>query len=139
VRITRDKEGTDHWMNLAEVEVFSEGTNVAQGKTVTASSLYAAQFPHTNLVDGNKTNFAHTKNEALEWFQIDLGQDYEIEKVVITNRTGCCQARLRKTKIQLSNSADMSSPKESRVITTEETPKATITWMPKLGAELTAA
>ena len=139
VRITRDKDGTDHWMNLAEVEVFSGGTNVAQGKTVTASSLYGDGFPHANLVDGNKTNFAHTNNEAVEWFQIDLGQDYEIEKVVITNRTDCCQARLRKTKIQLSKSADMSSPKESRVITTEEAPKATITWMPKLGAELTAA
>ena len=141
VRITRDKDTTneDHWMNLAEVEVFSGGTNVAQGKTVTASSLYALQFPHANLVDGNKTNFAHTNNEAVEHFQIDLGQDYEIEKVVITNRTDCCQGRLRNTKVQLSKSADMSSPKESRVITTEEGPKATITWMPKLGADLTAA
>ena len=128
VRITRDKEGTDHWMNLAEVEVFSEGTNVAQGKTVTASSLYAAQFPHTNLVDGNKTNFAHTKNEALEWFQIDLGQDYEIEKVVIHNRSDCCQGRLRNTKIQLSKSSDMSSPTESKVITSSEAPNAMITW-----------
>jgi hypothetical protein len=141
VRITRDKEGTDHWMNLAEVEVFSGGTNVAQGKTVTQSSIsHPGTFDPPNLVDGNKTNFAHTNNEAVEWFQIDLGQDYEIEKVVITNRTDCCQARLRKTKIQLSKSADkVSSPKESRVVTTEEAPKATITWMPKLGAELTAA
>ena len=140
VRITRDKEGTDHWMNLAEVEVFSGGTNVAQGKTVTQSSIsHPGTFDPPNLVDGNKTNFAHTKNGAVEWFQIDLGQDYEIEKVVITNRTDCCQARLRKTKIQLSKSADMSSPKESRVVTTEEAPKATITWMPKLGADLTAA
>ena len=139
VRITRDKDGDDHHMNLAEVEVFSGGTNVAQGKTVTASSLYALQFPHANLVDGNKTNFAHTNKEAVEWFQIDLGQDYEIEKVVIHNRSDCCQGRLRNTKVQLSKSADMSSPKESRVITTEEGPKATITWMPKLGAELTAA
>jgi hypothetical protein len=127
-------------MNLAEVEVFSGGTNVAQGKTVTQSSIsHPGTFDPPNLVDGNKTNFAHTNNEAVEWFQIDLGQDYEIEKVVITNRTDCCQARLRKTKIQLSKSADMSSPKESRVVTTEEAPKATITWMPKLGADLTAA
>ena len=120
--------------------MFSGGTNVAQGKTVTQSSIsHPGTFDPPNLVDGNKTNFAHTNNEAVEWFQIDLGQDYEIEMVVITNRTDCCQARLRKTKIQLSKSADMSSPKESRVITTEEAPKATITWMPKLGAELTAA
>ena len=139
VRIVRDKQGDDHWMNIAEVEVFSGTTNVASGKTVTASSLYAPQFPHANLVDGNKTNFAHTHNEALEYFQIDLGQEYDIDKVVITNRTDCCQGRLRNTKIQLSKSADMSSPKESRVVTTEEAPRATITWSPKSGAELTAA
>jgi hypothetical protein len=141
VRIIRDKDGDNHWMNLAEVEVFSGGTNVASGKTVTASSKYenSDQFPHANLVDGNKTNFAHTNNESVEWFLIDLGQDYDIEKVVITNRTDCCQDRLRNTKIQLSKAADMSSPKQSRAITTQEAPKATITWMPKSGAELTAA
>ena len=111
VRITRDKEGDDHWLNLTEVEVFSGGTNVARGKTVTASSLYDPQYPHANLVDGNKTNFVATQNEAVEWFQIDLGQDYEIEKVVIHNRSDCCQGRLRNTKVQLSKSADMSSPK----------------------------
>ena len=129
VRITRDKEGTDHWMNLAEVEVFSGGTNVAQGKTVTQSSIsHPGTFDPPNLVDGNKTNFAHTNNEAVEWFQIDLGQDYEIEKVVIHNRSDCCQGRLRNTKVQLSKSADMSSPKESRLITTQEAPNAVITW-----------
>jgi hypothetical protein len=131
VRIYRDKDGDDHWMNLAEVEVFSGGVNVASGKTVTGNSLYGAQFPHSNLVDGNKTNFAHTNNEAVEWFLIDLGQAYEIEKVVIHNRLDCCQGRLRNTKIQLSKSSDMTSPKESRVITAEEAPNATITWTVK--------
>jgi hypothetical protein len=131
VRIIRDKDGNDHAMNITEVEVFSGGTNVASGKTVTASSLHSPAHPHANLVDGNKTNFAHTLNEDVEWFLIDLGQAYEIEKVVITNRADCCQARLRNTKIQLSKSSDMTSPKESRVITTEEAPNATITWTVK--------
>jgi hypothetical protein len=128
VRIIRDKDGGDHWMNLAEVEVFSGGTNVASGKTVTASSLLGSAYPHANLVDGNKTNFAHTLDEPVEWFLIDLGQDYDIEKVMIHNRLDCCQGRLRNTKIQLSKSSDMTSPKESRVITTEEAPNAVITW-----------
>jgi hypothetical protein len=132
VRIYRDKEGDDHWMNIAEVEVFSGGVNVASGKTVTQSSIsHPGTFDPPNLVDGNKTNFAHTLNEDVEWFLIDLGQAYEIEKVVITNRADCCQARLRNTKIQLSKSSDMTSPKESRVITTEEAPNATITWTVK--------
>jgi len=129
VRIIRDKDGGDHWMNLAEVEVFSGGTNVASGKIVTQSSIsHPGTFDPPNLVDGNKTNFAHTNNEPVEYFQIDLGQDYEIEKVVIHNRADCCQGRLRNAKIQLSKAADMTSPKESRVITTEEAPNAVITW-----------
>jgi len=129
VRIYRDKDGDDHWMNLAEVEVFSGGVNVASSKTVTASSVYESnQFPHSFLVDGNKTNFAHTQNNPVEWFLIDLGQDYEIEKVVITNRTDCCQGRLRNTKIQLSKAADMSSPKESPLITRQQSVNAIITW-----------
>jgi hypothetical protein len=132
VRIYRDKDGDDHLMNIAEVEVFSGGVNVASGKTVTQSSIsHPGTFDPPNLVDGNKTNFTHTNDEAVEWFLIDLGQAYEIEKVVLTNRTDCCQARLRNTKIQLSKLATMTSPKESRVITTAEAPSATITWTPK--------
>tara|TARA_R110002074_G_scaffold85116_2_gene188390 strand:+ start:86 stop:607 length:522 start_codon:yes stop_codon:yes gene_type:complete len=132
VRIYRDQPAVihagGHWMNPAEVEVFSGGVNVAAGKTVTGSSLYAPQFPHSNLVDGNKTNFAHTNNAAVEWFLIDLGEEYEIDSVAITNRTGCCQARMENTKIQLSTSSDMTTSKDSRVITKAEAPSASFTW-----------
>jgi len=132
VRIYRDQpavlDAGGHWMNPAEVEVFSGGVNVAAGKTVTGSSLYAAQFPHSNLVDGNKTNFAHTNNAAVEWFLIDLGEEYEIDSVVITNRTQCCQARMENTKIQLSKTSDMTTSEDSRVITKAEAPSASFTW-----------
>ena len=135
VRIYRDQpavlDAGGHWMNPAEVEVFSGGVNVAAGKTVTGSSLYAAQFPHSNLVDGNKTNFAHTNNAAVEWFLIDLGEEYEIDSVAITNRVGGSQARMENTKIQLSQTSAMTSIEpedESRVITKAEAPSASFTW-----------
>ena len=55
VRVGRiNPDGGDHWMNLAEVEVFSGGVNVASGKTVTASSLYAPQFPHASYYAGSR-------------------------------------------------------------------------------------
>ena len=129
VRVGRtNPDNSDHFMNLAEVEVFSGGVNVASGKTVTASSLFDGQHPHANLVDGNKENLAHTHNTETEYFDIDLGQAYEIEKVVITNRVDCCQSRARNTIIQLSESADMTSSKDSRAITTAEGSSATFTW-----------
>jgi len=129
VRIYREKDGSDHHMNLSDVEVFSGGVNVALRKTVTASSAYdAIAYPLSRLVDGDKTNFTSTQNDSVEWFLIDLGQNYDIEKVVITNRSDCCQERLRNTKIQLSKASDMSSPKESRAITSAEAPSAVVTW-----------
>ena len=111
VRIYRDLpavvDAGGHWMNPAEVEVFSGGVNVAAGKTVTGSSLYSGKFPHSNLVDGNKKNF---------------------ESVVITNRTQCCQARMENTKIQLSKTSDMTTSEDSKVITKAEAVSASFTW-----------
>ena len=131
VKIWRDKDDDDddHWMNLAEVEVFSGGVNVAEGKTVTQSSIYNdTSFPPKFLVDGDKNNFAHTNNDELEWFLIDLGKKYEIEKVVITNRQSCCKHRLRNTKIQLSKTEGGTDVKESRAITVDESVNAAVTW-----------
>jgi len=131
VRIYRDQptvlDAGGHWMNPAEVQVFSGGVNVSQGKTVTGSSLYAPQFPHSHLVDGVMDNFAHTNNTAVEWFLIDLGEEYEIEKIVITNRTSS-KARMENTKIQLSKTSDMTTSEDSRVITKAEAPSASFTW-----------
>ena len=132
VRISRKKDGNDHWMNIAECEVFAGGINVAKGKTVTQSSIsHPGRFNPPMLVDGNKDNFVHTNNADFEWFLIDLGQEYEIEKVIITNRRSCCKHRLRNTIIELSKTVNGSNPvdpKGSRAITKDEAIKATITW-----------
>ena len=133
VRISRKKDGNDHWMNIAECEVFSGGTNVAKNKKVTQSSIsHPNNFKPPMLVDGNKDNFVHTNNADFEWFLIDLGEEYEIEKVVITNRRSCCKHRLRNTIIEISKTVDGSSnpvdAKKSRAITKDEAIKATVTW-----------
>ena len=131
VRISRKKDGNDHWMNIAECEVFSGGTNVAKNKKVTQSTLFSPNFKPSTLVDGNKDNFVHTHNNDFEWFLIDLGEEYEIEKVVITNRRECCKHRLRNTIIEISKTVDGSNPVKavaSRAITKDEAIKATVTW-----------
>lgn len=84
-------------INLAEVEVFAPGstTNLAAGKTVTGTAL-AANFPGSNFVDGNFTNFGHTwgRDESVhDQIKIDLGSVQEIEKIKITNRVDCCKHR----------------------------------------------
>jgi hypothetical protein len=116
-----------HFMNPAEVEVFSGGVNVAAGKTVTGSSLHTTSNPHSFLVDGIMDNFAHTNNGPVEWFLIDLGEEYEIDSVAITNRA-TSRPRMENTKIQLSKTSDMTTSEDSRVITKAEAPSASFTW-----------
>ena len=90
VRVGREKTKSNHWMNIAEVRVIdARGANVAKGKTVTGSSLYSGHFPHANLVDDNENTFAHTKNDDVEWFEIDLGEEYNVDRVEVVNRKSC--------------------------------------------------
>ncbi len=75
-------------------------TNLALGKPVLSSSNFnAGLFPNSNLTDGNFNTFAHTNNLLApplgEWFQIDLGADYFIDRVTIGCRPGSAN-RLRR-------------------------------------------
>ena len=112
VRIYRQKTYPHHFMNLAGVDIISEGRNVAPKAKLAHSSLYPG-FPPKNLVDGNMKTFAHTQNGPHEWFLFDLGQRMSIDKVVIWNRRDCCHERMRDIQVQLSNDAItwISSPK----------------------------
>lgn len=81
-------------MHFAEVQVFSpgSGTNVAQGKQVTTSSVGwggLAQF----LTDGVLNNFTHSDCNDRPWFLIDLGSVLPIATIRVFNRVDCCQAR----------------------------------------------
>ena len=112
VRVGRAKSHSNHWMNLAEVRVIDvKGVNVARGKRVTGSTLYHGNFPHSNLTDGNVNNFAHTHNNQNEWFEIDLGKEYEVDRVEVVNRKDCCGYRLKNTVI---SAGKIPNPKEKK-------------------------
>ena len=110
-------------LNLAELEVFAKDgtTSLAAGKTVTGSSQYSATHGYINLVDGNMTNFAHTKGrtaEEIDYLQVDLGSVQEIEKIKITNRTSCCQKRAIGIKAVILDADGTTVIKETPAITT---------------------
>lgn len=112
VRIYRVKTYNDHWMNLAGVDIISDGKNIAPTAKITASSTY----PGTSLkplIDGNMNTIAHTLNNNDEWFLFDLGESKSIDRVVIWNRRDCCQTRARDIFVQLSTNAQkwMNGPK----------------------------
>lgn len=106
-------------INLAEVEVYDgSGTLVSNNRTITGSSVLDSH-PWANLVDGNKTNFAHTNGTTAtetDYMQIDLGEVKEIKKIVITNRTDCCKDRINGLKVQILNASSI-SVKDTPIIT----------------------
>jgi hypothetical protein len=68
--------------------------NVLQGKAASQSSDYSSSYPARNAVDGSVSNFSDTKNTPQPWWQLDAGQSYPIDQLVIWNRSSCCQDRL---------------------------------------------
>jgi len=77
---------------LAEVQVFSEGVNVALKGTATQCDT-AYQAVASRAIDGNTdtrwegNSIAHTQEDRkYPWWEVDLGQEYPIEKIIVWNR-----------------------------------------------------
>jgi putative heme-binding domain-containing protein len=90
VRIELPRRGT---LTLAEVEVYSDGRNVArQGKATqknTASGGVAARGIDGNT-SGRYSDLGQTHTQEMTdnpWWEVDLGAEFPIDSVVIYNRT----------------------------------------------------
>lgn len=75
--------------------------NVAFKRPVNQSSTHVSDegtsYPPELAVDGSfnntfenkyEANCSQTKNDAIPWFRVDLGQSTPIRSIVITNRAG---------------------------------------------------
>jgi putative heme-binding domain-containing protein len=95
-------------LTLAEVEVYSDGKNVArQGKASQIST--ASGGVASRGIDGNKSgNYndggqTHTKEgETNPWWEVDLGKEFPIESISIYNRTdGALGSRLNNFTLKI--------------------------------------
>ncbi|MFL5243367.1 MAG: PVC-type heme-binding CxxCH protein [Gemmataceae bacterium] len=85
--------GPRRTLTLAEVEVFSEGRNIApQGKASQKNTAHGGDA--AKAIDGNTSgNYGdggqtHTEeNTADPWWEVDLGGEYSIESIAVYNRT----------------------------------------------------
>ena len=79
-------------LHLAEIEIMSEGKNMATKGKATSSSVYASAIPE-RVNDGNrdgdyhKNSVFHAVHEDTPWIEIDLGSEIPIDSVVVWNRT----------------------------------------------------
>jgi azurin len=90
VRIELDRRGT---LTLAEVQVFSNGRNVApQGKAKQSSvsndgEASRAIDGRTDGTYGSGTQTHTRENDRNPWWEVDLGTEHPIESIVVWNRT----------------------------------------------------
>jgi putative heme-binding domain-containing protein len=89
VRIDLPRKGT---LTLAEVEVYSGGRNVARhGKATQKNTAYGGEAKRA--IDGNTSDQygsggqTHTEENTPDpWWEVDLGESYPIERIVVFNR-----------------------------------------------------
>jgi hypothetical protein len=91
VRVTMP--GERKLLALAEVEVFSKGENVGpRGTAAQSTTAFSGEAKRAN--DGKTEgdffvgqSVSHTQSEKDPWWEVDLGADTDIERIVIWNRT----------------------------------------------------
>ena len=117
-----DLPGDQKTLTLAEVEVMSDGKNVARlGKATQSSTAHGGDA--SKAIDGNKNGTfsgggqTHTaENTRNPWWAVDLGQEYPINKILVYNRTdGDLGRRLR--GFNLPCSTIRSAPSSKRTTT----------------------
>jgi hypothetical protein len=121
--------GKDKILSLAEVEVFSEGKNIAVKRPASQSSVDYKGEP-TLAVDGNTNghfdqgkSITHTERSDNPWWEVDLGDEHRIEGIVVWNRLEGLGDRINGARVVLLDA--LRTELASRTI--EDTP------MPKTG------
>lgn len=77
------------------------GTNLARtGRTDQSSAGFG--FSPDAAIDGDPDTFTHTATDDNQsTWSVDLGAAFELARIVIRNRTSCCQSRLRDLHVTL--------------------------------------
>jgi len=76
--------------------------NLSQGKTASQSSTYNASYPASKANDG-ASSINHTNAELQPWWQVDLGGNYLVTSIQLTNRQDCCGNRIKRFRVFVSN------------------------------------
>jgi hypothetical protein len=93
-------------IQISQLAVFSNGQNVAQGKVATAANLYSSQVSANTPIDGTLQARAypsiyHSACAVGDYWQLDLQDEYPIDRIVYYNRQDCCNDRANGLVMQL--------------------------------------
>ncbi len=127
--------GKDKTLSLAEVEIFAasesgELTNIARNGTATQSSDYTdggkAPLAIDGITDGiyrGSNSVTHTSLASTDpWWEVDLGREQRLAKIVIWNRTDAqFSERLKDYRVVL-----LGEDRQPQFVASPETPKPSL-------------
>lgn len=104
-----DLPGDERVLSLAEVQVYSgEKLISVLGKAKQVTTFRSATAE--KAIDGNASgdffsgSVTSTEPGSFVWWELDLGSDQLVTRIVIHNRTDCCAERINPAQIDLRNS-----------------------------------
>jgi hypothetical protein len=90
IRIINPDAGDNDFLHLREVQVMSEGKNIALEGTASQSSTHGNEDERgaKSAIDGDMRTLNHTSNmaESGEWWEVDFGREVAIDEIRIYNR-----------------------------------------------------
>ena len=133
-RYVRIEHRPKELLQIAELEVFSGGQNVALKGKATQSTTHSTAKA-SKAIDGNtegafaKGSVSHTAdNDPNPWWEVDLGKEFPVDKIVFWNRTEAAQRIVGATLVLLDN---RKQPVFEQSIEAPPTPSAE--WQPVAG------
>lgn len=145
-------EVTD-WFHVSGIEIYSGGENIVKNwdrepellKGVTVGSSWegdpvTGNWGLDNLFDANSSTMYHSGNQTDTWFKIDLGKEYTIDEIKITNRQHHESHRRKKWENAILRLLDSGENvlKEGEAITATDTANTYKTWTFAADANLIA-
>lgn len=109
IRIINPDSGDNDFLHLREVQVMSEGKNIALEGTASQSSTHGNgnERGARSAIDGDMTTINHTSNmaESGEWWEVNLGREVAIDEVRIYNRNDSptTESRFKNYTLQISD------------------------------------
>lgn len=97
------------------IQASFEGENYALNKPTSQSSKYSWRTPASKAVDGNtggnfrNSEVTHTRNQSEAYWQVDLEEIRELEKIKIWNRTDSNSSRLSNFYVFISETPFLAS------------------------------
>lgn len=100
--------GKNRTLSLGEIEVISGNKNIATSGRAIQSTIFNDAVAN-RAIDSNTSghyfsnSVSSTQPEYGPWWELDLDKNRPVQKLVIYNRTDCCQERINPANITLYN------------------------------------